>query len=127
MNYINIKDLVGSDRDVEFQKGGFRSIRPIVESDGFGFAVCKTIIPKSDPQLWHYRNKKEACYCIEGEGELVDIKSGKSWHVKKDGIYMLDEDEPHTFQALTNRVVLISIFNPPIKGHESHKIGETYD
>lgn len=108
---------------VEFT-GGI-SFRAILESDGMGFAMMKTVIPKGGPHHWHYHNHLEACYCIKGKGELTDLSTGTKHLITPDVIYILDKHDDHTFEALED-TVLISIFNPPLKGQETHKADGSY-
>lgn len=98
---------------------GFSSVRVLLESDNMGFSLHKTIIPKGGPYNWHYKNHLEACYCVSGSGELVDLGSGKRYIVEPDTTYILNNNDNHTFEALED-TVLISIFNPPVTGNEVH-------
>ena len=125
MKIIKSEELRGTDRDVDVT--GCKSLRILLEKDGMGFSLHKTIIPKGDPQHWHYKNHFEACYCVFGEGELTNLETGDVFHIKPDTTYVLDKHDDHLFQALTNSVVLISIFNPPVKGDESHDSEGSYN
>ncbi len=98
---------------------GGLSFRPVVEKHGMGFSVHKTVIPKGGPHKWHYKHHIEACYCIRGRGILTDLKTGVAAHITPDVVYLLDNHEEHTFEAIED-TVLISIFNPPCKGNETH-------
>ena len=44
MKIVKVKDLEGTDRDVEFNAG--RSLRILLEKDNMGFSLHKTIIKK---------------------------------------------------------------------------------
>lgn len=101
------------------------SFRAILESDNMGFAMMKTVIPKGGPYHWHYENHLEACYCIKGKGEIVDIATGLKHLITPDVIYVLDKHDDHTFEALED-TILISIFNPPLKGQEKHNENGVY-
>lgn len=105
---------------------GFNSIRVILERDKMGFSLHKTIIPKGGPYNWHYKNHLEACYCVSGVGELVDLESGKKHKIETDTTYILDNHDNHTFEALED-VVLISVFNPPVSGNEVHLDDGSYE
>jgi L-ectoine synthase len=105
---------------------GFESIRFILEKDNMGFSLHKTIIPKGGPYHWHYTKHKEACYCIKGEGELVDLSTGNKYIITPDTIYILDNHDNHTFEAFED-IELISVFNPPVKGDEVHKEDGSYE
>tara|TARA_Y100000034_G_scaffold36376_1_gene44816 strand:- start:165 stop:542 length:378 start_codon:yes stop_codon:yes gene_type:complete len=118
-----IKKLLGTERDV--QGDGFKSIRILLAKDNMGFSLHKTIIPKGGPYHWHYKNHLEACYCIEGFGILTDLDSGEQHIIKPDTIYVLDHYDNHLFESLKD-VILISIFNPAIKGTEIHQKDGSY-
>lgn len=105
---------------------GFDSVRLLLEKDGMGFSLHKTIIPKGGPYRWHYKQHKEACYCIKGEGELINLDTGYKYIISPDTLYVLDDHCPHTFEAFED-VELISIFNPPVKGTEIHKKDGSYE
>lgn len=121
---IEKERLVSPERCV---KGvGFESIRLLLASDKMGFSLHKTIIPKGEVLHWHYKHHLEACYCIKGEGELVDLKTGNRYIIVPDSLYVLNNHDDHTFQALED-VELISIFNPPVTGSEIHKEDGSYE
>lgn len=126
MKVIDSKDLIGTDRDVKCPKGGFNSIRILLESDAMGFGLTQTTIPKGDPQRWHYKNHLEACYCVSGEAELTNEHTGDVFIIKPGMTYALDNNDPHIFEALTNKVVLVCVFNPPLKGSEVHQADGSY-
>jgi L-ectoine synthase len=104
---------------------GGLSFRPVVEKDGMGFSVHKTVIPVGGPHKWHYKHHLEACYCVRGRGILTNLKTGVIAHITPDVVYLLDEHDEHTFEAIED-TVLISIFNPPCKGNETHDANGNY-
>lgn len=124
MQIIKTDDLKGTHRDVKGE--GFTSLRILLKSDNMGFSLHKTIIPKGEPQHWHYKYHLEACYCISGMGILTNLDSGEKHVIKPDIIYVLDHYDNHMFQAKQD-TVLISIFNPPVKGTEIHKEDGSYE
>jgi len=117
MKIVRIKELEETERQVSFT-GGI-SFRALIEKDGMGFTVCKTVIPKGNPNHWHYPNHLEACYCIKGKGVITDLINGISTLITPDVMYVLDKHDDHTFEALED-TILISIFNPPLTGKETH-------
>ena len=125
MIVINVKDLSGTSRDISCPNDGFRSLRAIVRSDGVGFSLNKTIIPPGEPQRWHYKHHKEACYCVSGKGVLLNENDGCKWSIEPGVLYVLDDNDPHTFQAYTE-VVLISVFSPALEGGEIHQADGSY-
>ncbi len=107
----------GTVRDVECT--GCRSLRLLVADDGLGFSVHTTIIPAGPPIHWHYPEHLEACYCVDGYGILTSLATGEQWDIIPGTIYALDKHDDHLFEPVEH-TVLISIFNPPCAGHETH-------
>jgi len=105
--------------------GGFTSFRFLLEKDGMGFSLHKTVIPKGEPQHWHYKHHLEACYCVSGKGWLVNLKTRERFYIVPDTTYVLDKHDDHTFQAIED-TVLISVFNPPVTGKEVHQEDGSY-
>lgn len=112
---------------VDCPRGGFTSIRYLVESDCMGFSLHETTIhPFQGPQRWHYKNHLEACYCVSGCG-LLRSASGKKWIISPGMIYALDKHDEHWFEVIgTTPVVLVCVFNPPVKGMEVHHEDGSY-
>tara|TARA_R110000803_G_scaffold206242_2_gene273408 strand:- start:813 stop:1199 length:387 start_codon:yes stop_codon:yes gene_type:complete len=122
MKIVKVKDLEGTDRDVEFNAG--RSLRILLEKDNMGFSLHKTIIKKGTYH-WHYKNHLESCYCISGKGWIKDISTGIKYEILPDTTYVLDNHDNHEFTA-TEDTVLMSVFNPPITGDEIHQKDGSY-
>jgi L-ectoine synthase len=127
MKVISIaEDVANTEREVHCPNMGFTSYRVLLERDGMGFAMTKTVIPRGAPQHWHYTRHLEACFCISGAGVLTDLATGKKHFIFPDHIYALDNHDDHTFQAIED-TVLICIFNPPLKGAEVHGKDHSYE
>jgi L-ectoine synthase len=123
MKVRTITEITNTDRHVIGK--GFESLRLILAKDGMGFSVHKTIIPVGNAEHWHYKNHLEACYCVEGCGILHNLDTDEKFTVLPGTIYLLDNHDNHTFQAIKD-VVLISIFNPPVTGGEIHQADGSY-
>lgn len=125
MHVVKMSDIAGTSREVHCPRGSFTSYRFILQSDRMGFGLHKTVIPAGPAQRWHYRHHKEACYCVSGKGVLTNEITGERFSVTPDVCYVLDEHEPHTFQAIED-TVLLSVFNPPCVGDEVHREDGSY-
>jgi L-ectoine synthase len=123
MKIVKFNQLEKTERDVKFTGGN--SLRGLIAADKMGFSVNKTYIPKGLPNRWCYKNHLEACYCIYGRGILINLSTGIETVIVKDVMYVLDQHDDHTFQALQD-TVLISIFNPPLIGNETHDKNGNY-
>lgn len=119
-----INQIKGTERDVQFAHG--QSLRIILDKDAMGFSVHKTIIPKGQVGIWHYKNHLEACYCIHGKAILTNLYNGDMFEIVPDTIYALDKNDRHQFEAVED-TILLSIFNPPVKGSEVHKEDGSYE
>lgn len=123
MKVVYQSEIEGTERDVKFQEG--TSLRYLLESDNMGFSLHKTIIPAGQKGHWHYKHHLEACFCVSGTGELINLTTGESHFIKPDSCYVLDSNDNHTFEAITD-IVLISVFNPPVTGNEIHREDHSY-
>ncbi|WEL43302.1 ectoine synthase [Pseudomonas sp. CBSPBW29] len=75
--------------------------------------------------LLQYRNHLEACYCIAGEGEVEDM-DGNVYPIRPGDIYALDQHDCHYLRGGKDQdLVLVSVFNPPLKGDERHNLTDT--
>lgn len=124
MKVVHMSEIEKTHRDVAGK--GFRSLRVLLERDGMGFSLHKTLIRKGGPYHWHYKHHLEACYCIAGQGFITSRQTGERHKITPDTVYVLDQHDDHEFEALTN-VILISIFNPPVVGTEVHKSDGSYE
>ena len=125
MKIIDVAAISGTEREVACPKGGFVSNRILLESDGMGYTLTKTVIPVAGPQFWHYKAHLETCYCIAGIGQLIDLTTGEKHVIKPGIVYALNNHDPHTFEAF-EECVLICVFNPPLKGREVHAADGSY-
>ena len=71
----SLEDVVGSDRDVEGEV--WRSRRLLLRRDELGFSLHDTTVAAGTELNLQYKHHLEACYCLEGEAELVDLASGE--------------------------------------------------
>lgn len=123
MKVINIIDL-SKDRKVEFHAG--ISNRILLEKDGMGYTMTKTVIqPSAGKVFQHYKNHLETCYCISGKATLTNAETGEEFNIGPDVTYVLDKNDPHYFEA-HEETILICTFNPPLTGHEIHQEDGSY-
>lgn len=102
--------------------GNGTSHRLLTEADGMGFTVCHTVVHAGTESLLEYRNHLEACYCIAGEGEVEDM-NGKKFPIRQGDVYVLDQHDKHFLRGgKTSDLILVSVFNPPLKGTERHSL-----
>jgi L-ectoine synthase len=116
----NLKQIEETPHFVEWGSG--TSHRLLTERDGMGFTVCHTVVRANTTSLLEYRNHLEACYCIAGTGEVEDM-AGNVFPIAPGDIYVLDKNDKHYLRGGKNEdLILVSIFNPPLKGTERHRL-----
>lgn len=119
----DLEEICGTERDVFWGNGYSR--RFLVRKDGFGFALCVTTGNSGTSSRLHYPNHLESCYYVSGTGEYV-WESGKQSITTQDGmgtIFIMNENDPHIMR-IEEESVCLSIFTPPIEGHESHNLSD---
>ncbi len=112
-----LDDVVGSDRDVEGD--GWRSRRLLLRRDQLGFSLHDTTVAAGTELNLQYKNHLEACYCLEGEAELVDVATGERHRIAPGTLYALDEHDRHTL-TVQQDLRLVCVFNPALTGAEVH-------
>jgi L-ectoine synthase len=112
-----LDDVVGSDRDVEGD--GWRSRRLLLRRDQLGFSLHDTTVSAGTELNLQYKHHFEACYCLEGEAELVDLASGERHRIAPGTMYALDEHDRHTI-TVQRDLRLVCVFNPALTGAEVH-------
>ncbi|SDX37547.1 MULTISPECIES: ectoine synthase [Salimicrobium] len=125
MKVIKLEDIKDTEQDVKADT--WESRRLVLKKDGMGYSVHDTIIKAgTETHIW-YQNHLEAVYCIQGEGEVETVKDGKIHPVKKDEIYILDENDEHLLRAYDGEDMrMVCVFNPPITGQETHDENGVY-
>lgn len=107
--------------DLHVDWGNGTSSRFLTSTDDMGFTLTDTLVNAGTTSLLEYKNHLEACYCFAGEGEVQDIATGKVYPIKPGTMYALNKHDRHTLTAKTD-LRLVSVFNPPLKGHERHNL-----
>ncbi len=116
----SLEKIANTERDVDWGNG--KSRRLLIKTDNMGYSLTDTVIDAGTASLLEYKNHLEACYCIEGEGEVVDETTGEVHKITPGTMYALDENQKHWLKA-DKTMRLVCVFNPPLKGDERHSLG----
>ena len=122
MKIIKTENL-SVDRVVEFHSGV--SNRILLQQDGMGYTMTKTIVHPGKRVFQHYKNHLESCYCVKGKAVLVNAITGEEHIIEPDVTYVLDKNDPHYFEAI-EETTMICVFNPPLTGREIHQDDGSY-
>ena len=88
-----LKDILGSDRDVSGP--GWNSRRLLLASDSMGFSLTDTIIKQGAELELEYTHQLEACYCIDGLGQ-IRASGDEAWYsLVPFTLYALDQHDRH--------------------------------
>lgn len=116
----SLKKIIGTSRDVDWGNG--KSRRFLIERDGMGYSMTDTITKAGTRSLLEYKNHLEACYCIEGSGEVHNTKTGEIHVISPGTMYALDKNDEHYLVTKDEDLRLVCVFSPALKGNESHKL-----
>ncbi|MFD9738380.1 ectoine synthase [Umezawaea sp. NPDC059074] len=104
--------------------GNGLSRRFLLAGDGLGYSITDTIVTAGTKSRLQYRNHLEACYCIEGAGEVVDLE-GNSFPLTPGTLYALDKNDAHYLIASPEADLrLVCVFSPALHGDERHSLDE---
>ncbi|ASU82345.1 L-ectoine synthase [Nocardiopsis gilva YIM 90087] len=119
----SLKDVDGTDADVQTEN--WRSRRIILAKEGVGFSFHETVLyAGTETSMW-YANHVELVHCIEGEAELTNDETGEKFTITPGTLYLLNGHEKHTIRPKTDFRVLC-VFNPPVTGREVHDENGVY-
>ena len=104
--------------------GNGLSRRFLLRSDNVGYTVTDTIVNAGSKSPLQYRNHLEACYCIEGRGEVID-EEGTAHVITPGTLYALDQHDAHWLIADPEQDLrLVCVFSPALNGDEVHSLDE---
>jgi L-ectoine synthase len=118
--------LTGTTRDA--RGAGWESLRLLVRSDGMGFSMTETrVLPGAVLRL-QYKHHIEACYCIGGAGEVVELGSGAIHAIHAGVLYAPNAHEQHEVRVPEDGTALhlICVFSPALEGNEVHGADGSY-
>jgi L-ectoine synthase len=105
--------------------GNGHSRRFLLHSDNMGYTLTDTIVHAGTTSRLEYRHHFEACYCIEGKGEVQDLHRN-TYPIQPGTMYALDQHDPHFLIAAPDTDLrLVCVFSPALYGDEHHSLDST--
>ena len=102
--------------------GNGLSRRFLLEADGMGYSITDTVVLAGTKSRLEYEHHMEACYCIGGRGEVVDV-DGTSHEITPGVLYALDKHDAHYLIASPEEDLrLVCVFSPALVGDERHQL-----
>jgi len=119
-----LKDVIGSWRHASGD--GWESRRIVLADDRMGCSLHDTLVREGAELHLEYKNHLEVNYCIEGEGEVVDVATGTIWPIRPGTMYALDKHDRHILRATKGDLRLVCTFSPALSGCETHDADGSY-
>jgi L-ectoine synthase len=110
-------ELKGTKGDVRAE--GWSSSRFLHREDGMGVTITDAILEEGLDRIFWYKNHLETVFCIEGEGTLEDLATGRTYDIKPGTLYALDKHDRHRLKV-RRQMRVICTFVPPLVGGEMH-------
>ena len=115
-----LEEIIGTEREVQAENGNWVSRRFVLNDDAAGFSFHETIIKAgTETHIW-YKHHIEAVYCVAGDGEIEDLKTGEIHPIKNGTLYLLNDNDEHLSRGGSTAMRMICAFNPPVTGREMH-------
>ena len=113
----NRSDVIGTKGEARGDK--WRSMRLLHDTDGMGVTLVDGVLESGFDMILWQKNHLEACYCIEGEGTVEELDSGRVHEIKAGTLYAMNNHDRHRIRAITTMRVICT-FVPPLTGDEVH-------
>ena len=116
-----MNQLEAQGRVISISHGKASAVRLLTKSDGLNFSISEARSQQAgQSELW-YKNHWEANYVRSGNPILEDCTSGERWNLEPGALYCVGPRDRHRIiRSDDSHMRIISVFNPPIVGQETH-------
>ena len=113
--------LEAEGRIISISHGKATAVRLLTKSDRLGFSLSEARASQAgQSDLW-YKNHWEANYVRAGKATLEDRTTGERWALEPGVLYCVGPKDRHRIiRDEPSDMRIISVFNPPIEGEETH-------
>ena len=117
-------ELESQGRVISISHGKSSAVRLLTKSDGVGFSVSEARASAGESSDLWYKNHWEANYIRSGRGVLEDRDTGEQWPLAPGVVYCVGPADRHRVTRNAGEWMrIISVFNPPLLGEETHDRG----
>jgi len=113
-----LSDVIGSWRHAKGD--GWESRRIVLADDQMGCSLHDTLVKEGAELHLEHKDHLESNYCIEGEGEVVNVATGEVWPIRPGVMCALNKHDRQMLRALKGDPGLICAFTPALSGNETH-------
>ena len=107
-----LSDVIGSWRHAKGD--GWESRRIVLDDDQMGCSLHDTLVNEGAGLHLEYKIHLESNYCIDGQGEVVDVVTGEVWPIRPGVVYALNKLDRQILRALKGDLRLIRTFTPAL-------------
>jgi len=116
MKFRHLNDVLDTNRIIEAPDWSSRGL--VLRDDRMGYSVHDVLVQSGTVSRTQHKYHLETVYCVRGEGEVENVKSGKVHSITPGAVYALDQNDEHVLRAHTE-MQLVCIYNPPLTGAET--------
>lgn len=111
------EDVAGTKGEAHGRK--WHSLRLLHAEGGMGVTLTDSTLEAGfEMTLWQ-KHHLEACYCLEGEGTVEELETGKVHEIRPGTLYAMNTHDRHRIRV-RRRMRLVCTFVPPLTGEEQH-------
>lgn len=116
-----IEQLEAEGRVISISHGKATAVRLLTKSDRLGFSLSEARASQAgQSDLW-YKHHWEANYVRSGNAILENRTTGERWPLEPGVLYCVGPKDRHRIiREHPSDMRIISVFNPPIEGNETH-------
>ena len=116
-----MEQLEAEGRVISISHGKATAVRLLTKSDRLGFSLSEARASQAGQSNLWYKNHWEANYVRSGNATLENRSTGERWPLKPGVLYCVGPKDRHRIiRDEPSDMRIISVFNPPIEGEETH-------
>jgi L-ectoine synthase len=121
-----MRELESEGRIVTISHGKSTAVRLFTKADGLAFSISEARAQQAgQADLW-YKHHWEANYVRAGRATLEDRATGQRWALEPGTLYCVGPNDAHRIRRDDTQLRIISVFNPPLVGDETHDADGAY-
>jgi L-ectoine synthase len=118
------EEMRAAGAEMTVANGQARTLRMLTKADDVGFGFSDVHFSAGAETVLWYKHHWEANHILAGTGLVTELATGRSWKLEPGVSYNVGPKDRHRLRADT-AMHLVSVFCPPLEGHEQHDAGGT--
>jgi L-ectoine synthase len=118
------EEMRAAGAEMTVANGQARTLRMLTKADDVGFGFSDVHFSADAETVLWYKHHWEANHILAGTGLVTELATERSWKLEPGVSYNVGPKDRHRLRADT-AMHLVSVFCPPLEGHEQHDAGGT--